>query len=429
MCYLPWCSYPEPAYGIYSDLWTNLKENDPCNDNFGTQIAFFDPGIWWPEFAADTPFCKGPGGIEDPCQDEMVVSPVIDLTRYSTGNDEVQDADIPAGDLSDLGGIILRYTMYGDLPFQNLVFASCFVRDVDPVTGCPGRWKWIHYTVYEYAEYCFMKYDIARFVESDRIQVALGVWDACGDMWEAYPNCLYHTPAPYYDNVRVQRYKQVGPQWSYRGLDLFQDNFPEDEYDVESFVRADAADDKAATTDPYFITGDSIVLTCDSPFGGGIRNGGVTGGGEVYLHVRCADISGWLGKPMLYGSALLLISHVMLALSPGHAAIAVLFMFVLGIAFSLVPASMWPSVALIVNEKRLGTGYGLMTSIQNFGLWAFPILAGFITGVANKSTPEGSPKDYTYTVLMFATLGLFGLMFAFFLKRADKTAGGRLERA
>ncbi len=304
MCYLPWCSYPEPSYGIYSDLWTNLTENDPCNDNFGTQVAFFDPGIWWPQFAADTPFCKGPGGIEPPCQDEMVVSPVIDLTKYSTGNDEVQDADIPAGDLSDLGGIILRYTMYGDLPFQNLVFATCFVRDVDPVTGCPGRWKWVYYTVYEYAEYCFIKYDIAQLVESDRIQIALGVWDACGDMWIGPPYCLYHTPAPWYDNVRVQRYKQVGPQWSLQAYDLFQDNFPEDEFDVESFVRADAADDKAATTDPYFITGDSIVLTCDSPFGGGIRNGGVTGGGEIYMHVHCTDISGWLGKPNLYGSSL-----------------------------------------------------------------------------------------------------------------------------
>jgi hypothetical protein len=306
-CHLPWVSYPEPAYCIYSDLWTNLEDRDPCNDNFGTQVAFFDPWIWWPQWAADTPFCKGPGGIEAPCQDEMVVSPVIDLTRYSTGNDEVQDADIPTEDLPELGGILLRYTLYGDLPYENLVFATCFVRDVDPVTGCPGQWEQVYYLTYIYfpqPAYYFMMHDIGRFVGSDQIQVALGVWDACDVFYEAPPNCLYHTPSPYYDNVGVQRYKIIGPQWSYRWLDLFQDNFPEDEFDVESFVRADAADDKAGSTDPFIIPGDSIVVTCTSELGGGIREGGVTGGGEVYLHVRCIDISGFLGKPNLYGSQL-----------------------------------------------------------------------------------------------------------------------------
>ena len=59
--------------------------------------------------------------------------------------------------------------------------------------------------------------------------------------------------------------------------------------------------------DPYFIPGDSIVVTCDSPLGGGINEGGVTGGGEVYMHVRCTDI--WPGrpggvKPNIYGSSL-----------------------------------------------------------------------------------------------------------------------------
>jgi hypothetical protein len=302
-CHLPWVSYDEQAYGTYSSLWTNLEENDPCNDNFGTQVAFFQ--VWsWPYETRNTPFCQGPGGIEAPCQNEMVVSPVIDLTKYSTGNNEVQDADIPGEDLSELGGILLRYSLYGDLPLQNLVFATCYVRDVDPVTGCPGQWEQVYYPTYGYfpePTYCFMMHDIGMFVGSDRIQVALGVWDACAEMYEAPPNCLYHTSSPWYDNVSVQRYKMLGPQWSYRGLDLFQDNFPEDQFDVESFVRADAADDKASGTDPFFRPGDSVVVTCATALGGGIREGGVTGGGEVYLHVSCTDISGWLGKPNLYG--------------------------------------------------------------------------------------------------------------------------------
>jgi MFS family permease len=130
---------------------------------------------------------------------------------------------------------------------------------------------------------------------------------------------------------------------------------------------------------------------------------------------------------MIYGSLMLLCSHLILSLTGLTPYIA---MFVLGIAFSLVPASMWPSVALIVEEKRLGTAYGLMTSIQNLGLFAFPILAGWITDSVNRTaiaTAEAGatpPLDYTYTILMFALLGLVGLAFAFLLKRESLREGG-----
>jgi MFS family permease len=90
---------------------------------------------------------------------------------------------------------------------------------------------------------------------------------------------------------------------------------------------------------------------------------------------------------------------------------------------------MWPSVALVVEEKRLGTGYGLMTSIQNLGLWGFPILAGLITDAVNRGAAEGTPLEYRYTILMFAGLGLLGVLFAVLLKRADHAAGDRLEQA
>lgn len=141
------------------------------------------------------------------------------------------------------------------------------------------------------------------------------------------------------------------------------------------------------------------------------------------------DHKGKRASLMLYGSAMLVGCHTLLALTPLTPYIS---MFVLGIAFSLVPASMWPSVALVVKEKRLGTAYGLMTSLQNLGLFAFPILAGWITDVVNPGVTADMVKsreaslDYTYTILMFAVLGLFGLIFAVLLKRA---AGDKLEPA
>jgi MFS family permease len=143
------------------------------------------------------------------------------------------------------------------------------------------------------------------------------------------------------------------------------------------------------------------------------------------------DRKGKRATLMLYGSGMLLAAHLILSLTnlTPYAA-----MFIIGIAFSLVPAAMWPGVARIVEEKRLGTAYGIMTSIQNIGLFAFPIAAGAITDAVNKGiTPEmlkagQASLNYTYTILMFAGLGLLGFLYAFLLKRMDaKEGNNRLE--
>jgi MFS family permease len=93
-------------------------------------------------------------------------------------------------------------------------------------------------------------------------------------------------------------------------------------------------------------------------------------------------------------------------------------MIILGIAFSLVPAAMWPSMVKLVDENKIGTAYGLMYSIQNLGLWAFPLIAGFTLDKTNPGNPAVS--DYTWTILLFAALGIIGLAFALLLKREDK---------
>ena len=93
-------------------------------------------------------------------------------------------------------------------------------------------------------------------------------------------------------------------------------------------------------------------------------------------------------------------------------------MIALGAAFVLVPAAMWPSVPLIVKEERVGTAFGLMTAIQNIGLALFP----FLNGILRDTT-----KSYTASLLMFASLGFLGFLFAMLLKRSDAKEGGALE--
>jgi MFS family permease len=133
---------------------------------------------------------------------------------------------------------------------------------------------------------------------------------------------------------------------------------------------------------------------------------------------------------MVYGSVLLIIVHLMFALTSITPYVP---MFLLGVAFSLIPAAMWPSVAKIVPEHRLGSAYGLMFSIQNLGLWAFPILIGKVLDISNPQvTPETleagtAVYNYTNPILMLTLLGALGVLFAILLKREDKVSGFGLE--
>ncbi len=303
-----WAAGMAPAYGLYSGLKSNLQDKDPCNDNFATQIVFFlgsvIPATGYPVFLYTTPFCMGPGGIENPCQDEAVVSPVIDLTKYSTSCNNIQNGTIPEGDLASLGGLRLKYTVYVDNPLPNLVFWNWHVRGFSP-SGCPYPWQSdnIIYFYWVDGTYSFETRDLGSFFHGDSIQIALGIVDMCDVWYLVNGNCAQHTPAPWYDNVRLYRFKSDGPQWYVRDLDLFQDNFPEQEFVLESYVRADAANDLNANDNPVIRPGDSIVVDCASPLGGGIA-ADPGGGPAVYMHVKSSYIGPAPLKPALFGPSL-----------------------------------------------------------------------------------------------------------------------------
>ncbi|MEI7895909.1 MAG: MFS transporter [bacterium] len=141
------------------------------------------------------------------------------------------------------------------------------------------------------------------------------------------------------------------------------------------------------------------------------------------------DKKGKTASLMIWGSLLLILVHLMFSLSSIN---PYLLMILLGIAFSLVPAAMWPAVSKIVPDHRLGTAYGTMFSLQNLGLFAVPILAGKLLDATNPGiTPDmiehGAKLNYTPVMLMFAGLSILGFLFALLLKRDDKTSGFGLE--
>lgn len=130
---------------------------------------------------------------------------------------------------------------------------------------------------------------------------------------------------------------------------------------------------------------------------------------------QLVDKVGKRASVMVLGSLLMIPSFLIMAFS--HTAPR-WPMMMLGAAFVLVPAAMWPAVPLIVKKEMVGSAFGLITMIQNIGLALFPYLNGKLRDVTH---------SYTSSMVMFASLGLFGLVFAFLLLRADRREGGALE--
>jgi len=119
---------------------------------------------------------------------------------------------------------------------------------------------------------------------------------------------------------------------------------------------------------------------------------------------------------MVFGSLIMIPSHLVMGLTYMYPAYP---MILLGAAFVLVPAAMWPSIPLIVQKEKIGTAFGLTTMIQNIGLALFPYLNGKLRDITH---------SYTASMIMFAFLGVIGLIFSFLLLNSDKNSGNVLEK-
>lgn len=117
---------------------------------------------------------------------------------------------------------------------------------------------------------------------------------------------------------------------------------------------------------------------------------------------------------MMFGSILLMPVYLMMAYSHISLFVPVSLM---GIAFSLIPAVMWPSVAYIVGQSRLGTAYALMTLIQQIGFFMLNLLIGKANDYAHAGLEN--PGGYALGMWIFSILGFVGLTFAILLRRRE----------
>ena len=134
---------------------------------------------------------------------------------------------------------------------------------------------------------------------------------------------------------------------------------------------------------------------------------------------------------MLIGSIMLTIVHLLFAMPVLNVWwFAIIVMIVLGIAFSLVPSAMWPSVPKIIPMKQLGSAYAIIFYIQNIGLSMVPLLIGWVIETYSTSTtPQGITYDYTVPMLIFAAFGAVAIGIAIMLKKEDAQKGYGLEES
>lgn len=155
---------------------------------------------------------------------------------------------------------------------------------------------------------------------------------------------------------------------------------------------------------------------------------------------KYVDHKGKAASMLVMGSVLLIACHLTFAFilpmfegnTVGGFVVAYLTILVLGASFSLVPASLWPSVPKLVDAKIIGSAYALIFWIQNIGLWLFPMLIGKVLDASNPQivqdlnsgilTPEQAAVSYDYTapLVMLACLGVAALILGFVLKAVDR---------
>ena len=133
------------------------------------------------------------------------------------------------------------------------------------------------------------------------------------------------------------------------------------------------------------------------------------------------DYKGKGASMMLLGAVIMIVCHCIFAfVLPAYPskALALITILVLGVSFSLVPASMWPSVPKIIDEKVLGSAYCLIFWVQNVGLCLVPLLIGKLRVATN---------GYIVPMIVFASFGVLAFLLSLALKVEDKKKGYGLE--
>ncbi len=264
-----WASCNQAGYGNYAGLLPGISilQQDPCARDISCMWTFFNGSTanyscgGFPAVKA-IPFGNALGQYLT----NEVWSPQIAWT--GTGTEA-----------------ILQFSVYRDLPLDNLVFYVWHVRST--VGGCAQGWLDDN-TVYYGDELDWLESiaAIGPYIDpaATSIQIAIGAWDLCGVYCGTVGSGSCHSHSPMIDNLTVKRVAINGPQWTLSGWELLQDNFASNGT-VTGKVRIDAANDILPVANSHILPADSATATVVDPVVG-IATDPVTGvGPAIYAYV------------------------------------------------------------------------------------------------------------------------------------------------
>jgi hypothetical protein len=274
-----WVATIPPGFGIYARLvsGSTVVQEDPCVRILSNVWAFFD------DPAVTNYACGG-----WPLQGAVPYGP--DANGLYLSN-EIWSPWFPITGSGD--EYIFSYLVYRDLPLDNLQFYNWHVRTrIDG--GCPPNWDTLDFVYYGGGRDWFRtSYQIGSFVPggADEMRVSIGVLDLCAVWCGIYGTGSCHSQAPLIDQARVVRVASSGPQYIYRDIDMWQDNFPElGGISPTSYARCDMAQDVLPSNKKNLVPGDSLKIVVTDPAGLAADNtGGRTDTKAVYVFVKVTD--------------------------------------------------------------------------------------------------------------------------------------------
>jgi MFS family permease len=116
-----------------------------------------------------------------------------------------------------------------------------------------------------------------------------------------------------------------------------------------------------------------------------------------------ADRFGRRAMLLTLGAALMPMTFAILGLTHWSLWISTALM---GLSFSVIPAVIWPSTAMLVEPSRLGTAFGLINVLQSLGMGALNLAAGWLNDQA-RAGPH-NPGGYDAMLLMFGLVSAAG---------------------
>jgi hypothetical protein len=263
-----WVSCNTPGYGNYLALFKKAATAGTCAIPASPQyFANYEDqcldnlGCYWAAICGSTEFYS----CGTPSQPSQRIVPHVNVRSEYISN-EVWSPVIPmSGSGTDFR---LRYTVYRDLPLDNLIFHIWHVRTID-TGGCPGAWQDRNFVYYgDNKDWLITENAVGSKINvatGASIQVAIGVIDMCPFWCGVFGTGACHSPAPYIDSVKLLRIDTVGPQWDVRGIDTFNDNFAADGTTTGT-ARFDEALDIKPSASATYTPGDSgIVLFLVDP--------------------------------------------------------------------------------------------------------------------------------------------------------------------